>query len=179
LPKIVDREAYRDELLDAALTIFAKRGYRATTMRSLAKDLGVSTGTVYHYVENKSDLFRQVVQRAAATLVAEALERLEHRAGADRLEVLFDFVHDRRHAWRALFLTALDAVREPGSVDAGVVTETLRGLQRVVADRLETSAGKARMVIEVLLGRLAHEVLTGDHKAAGVSLDVLRAALVE
>jgi AcrR family transcriptional regulator len=62
VPKIVDREEYRKELLAQCFNIFAERGYGATTMRQISQGLGVSTGTLYHYFPNKRALFEQLVE---------------------------------------------------------------------------------------------------------------------
>jgi AcrR family transcriptional regulator len=62
VPKIVDREEYRKELLTQCFNIFAERGYGATTMRQISQGLGVSTGTLYHYFPNKRALFEQLVE---------------------------------------------------------------------------------------------------------------------
>ncbi|HUR83000.1 MAG TPA: helix-turn-helix domain-containing protein, partial [Thermoanaerobaculia bacterium] len=40
-------ERSRHAVLDAALHLFASQGYRATTMREIADEAGVSTGNVY------------------------------------------------------------------------------------------------------------------------------------
>lgn len=45
------------DLIDAALTVFAKRGLEKTRMSDIAKELGVSAGTLYNYVESKDALF--------------------------------------------------------------------------------------------------------------------------
>jgi AcrR family transcriptional regulator len=66
MPKVVDHEAYRAELLEQSYAVFVKLGYAACTMRVLAQDLGVSTGALYHYFKTKEDLFEQLVQSKAA-----------------------------------------------------------------------------------------------------------------
>ena len=62
MPKIVDHNRYRQELLSKCLTVFADQGYGAITMRQLAQELEVSTGTLYHYFPNKEGIFIQLVQ---------------------------------------------------------------------------------------------------------------------
>jgi AcrR family transcriptional regulator len=52
-----------EELLDAALTVFGERGFRATTLEEVATRAGVSKGTVYLYFESKEALFRAVVEK--------------------------------------------------------------------------------------------------------------------
>ncbi|MBE9032508.1 TetR/AcrR family transcriptional regulator [filamentous cyanobacterium LEGE 11480] len=61
MPKIVDHELYRQELLGKSFHLFADRGYAAITMRQLATGLGVSTGTLYHYFPSKQVIFEQMV----------------------------------------------------------------------------------------------------------------------
>ncbi|MFQ4137545.1 TetR/AcrR family transcriptional regulator [Nodosilinea sp. PGN35] len=62
MPKIVDHDQYREELLDQCFDLFAKKGYAALTMRQIAQGLGVSTGTLYHYFPSKEGLFEQLVR---------------------------------------------------------------------------------------------------------------------
>lgn len=62
MPKIVDRDLYRKELLAKCFDLFAQKGYGSLTMRQVAKEIGVSTGTLYHYFTSKEELFRQLVE---------------------------------------------------------------------------------------------------------------------
>ena len=62
MPKIVDRERYRKELLQKCFDLFAQRGYGSLTMRQIAKNLGVSTGTLYHYFPSKQEIFVQLIE---------------------------------------------------------------------------------------------------------------------
>jgi AcrR family transcriptional regulator len=62
MPKIVDHDRYRKELLSQCLGVIAEKGYAAITMRQIAEGLGVSTGTLYHYFPSKDSLFDQLVE---------------------------------------------------------------------------------------------------------------------
>jgi AcrR family transcriptional regulator len=61
MPKIVDHEKYRAELLFRSFDIIAERGAEVLSMRDLAEALKVSTGTLYHYFPSKQDLIDQLV----------------------------------------------------------------------------------------------------------------------
>jgi len=54
-------EQSRRQVLDAALSLFSHQGYRATTMREIADEAGVSTGNVYHHFEDKEQIFRTLL----------------------------------------------------------------------------------------------------------------------
>src|SRR5579872_6244732 len=45
------------DLLSAASRVFAAKGYRQTQMSDIAREMGVSQGTLYNYVESKEALF--------------------------------------------------------------------------------------------------------------------------
>lgn len=52
-----------EKIREAALDLFSRRGYRATTMRDIAARAGVSTGNVYHHFGSKEVLFTGLVER--------------------------------------------------------------------------------------------------------------------
>jgi AcrR family transcriptional regulator len=49
------------EILDAALRVFAARGYAATRLEDVAAAAGVTKGTIYYYFKNKEDLLDRLV----------------------------------------------------------------------------------------------------------------------
>ncbi|HEY8572071.1 TetR/AcrR family transcriptional regulator [Phenylobacterium sp.] len=70
-PKFRRRKAARpDEIVHAALQVFAERGFAAAKLDEIARRAGVSKGALYLYFETKEDLFRAVVERAIAPNVA-------------------------------------------------------------------------------------------------------------
>jgi AcrR family transcriptional regulator len=70
----------RDRALDAALVSFAARGYEATSLDDVARELGVSKQAVLYYFKSKPALLDAVVDRSALEL-SEALEAALVRAG--------------------------------------------------------------------------------------------------
>lgn len=63
-------EQRREEILEAAIQLFARHGYMDTDLQVLADDLGVGKGTVYRHFGSKQRLFL-----AAADLVMRKLRR--------------------------------------------------------------------------------------------------------
>jgi len=57
---VEELDAFRERAVAAATKLFAEQGYRGVTLRSLAKELGVSPMTPYRYFENKEELFSMV-----------------------------------------------------------------------------------------------------------------------
>lgn len=73
-------EARRDDILNAALDLFATRGVEETTMSDIADDAGISAGAIYRYFPGKADLMRECylrVQREAQQRLQEARDDAE------------------------------------------------------------------------------------------------------
>jgi len=54
VPELIEKR--RGQITQAALELFGRRGYHATTIRDIAKRAGVSIGTIYQYVTDKEDV---------------------------------------------------------------------------------------------------------------------------
>ena len=61
------------EILDAALTVFAERGYRNTRLEDVGDAAGVTKGAIYHYFANKEDLLLRAIEQRSE----EAFGRIE------------------------------------------------------------------------------------------------------
>jgi AcrR family transcriptional regulator len=53
----------RDRLVDAALTVFAREGVAAASIKKIGRAAGVAPALIYHYFESKEALLAEVVQR--------------------------------------------------------------------------------------------------------------------
>lgn len=50
-----------ESLYEVSLQIFAKYGYKKTTVEDIATKLGVTKGNIYFYVKNKDDLYHKTI----------------------------------------------------------------------------------------------------------------------
>lgn len=53
----------REQLIDAALQVFAEKGFDASTIKDIAAAAGVTDGLIYHYFSSKEELLWAVVER--------------------------------------------------------------------------------------------------------------------
>lgn len=83
MAKHVDKEQRQAELLEIAVTVFAERGYQATTMDEIAERAGVSKGMLYIYFKNKEALFGAVFRwfgKMTGEMMVEAISGVEDEA---------------------------------------------------------------------------------------------------
>jgi AcrR family transcriptional regulator len=82
MPRVVDREARRAELVSAAAAVFARQGVANTAVSDIVRAAGVAQGTFYLYFDSKDDAVLAVVDRIAEGLVTGTTERVASSASA-------------------------------------------------------------------------------------------------
>ena len=79
----------RQQILIAAATLFCEKGYKATTLRDIAKVNGMGLGSTYYYFTSKEDILREVLDSGQISIlesVSKAVASLPLSASAlDRL----------------------------------------------------------------------------------------------
>lgn len=70
-------------ILDAALEVFAERGFHGTTIPEIAAAAGVGAGTLYRYFEHKEALVNEVYRDAKLRLRAALMDELPPPTGPD------------------------------------------------------------------------------------------------
>jgi len=78
----------RQELVNAAVELFVQKGFHKTTVREIAKEFGMSMGTLYDYIRTKEDIlflvcdhiFKSVSDKLQSSLVSkkDAVENLRN-----------------------------------------------------------------------------------------------------
>ena len=70
-PKVV--EDRREQIIDAAMRVFAQKGFVRATNKDVAHEAGITAGLIYHYFENKEALLMAVIEGRSPLKVLSAL----------------------------------------------------------------------------------------------------------
>ncbi|HUE08253.1 MAG TPA: TetR/AcrR family transcriptional regulator [Acidimicrobiales bacterium] len=118
-----------DRILDAALASFASRGYEATSLDAVAKELELTKQSILYWFPSKDALLEAVIARSASDL-SVALETALQRAGEgwDRVEAVVRSVF--RLAARQPELLGL--LREVGRLGPPAATQMTLALEPLV-----------------------------------------------
>ena len=65
------------QILDAAVQLLIRFGFRKTTIDDVAREAGVGKGTIYLHWKDKNELFRAALWRASQQAIDDMLERLK------------------------------------------------------------------------------------------------------
>ena len=67
-PKVV--EDRREQIIDAAMQVFAQKGFTRATNKDIAREAGITPGLIYYYFESKEDLLKTIIEtRSPAQLM--------------------------------------------------------------------------------------------------------------
>ncbi len=67
-PKVV--EDRRDQIIDAAMRVFAQKGFARATNKDIAREAGITPGLIYYYFESKEALLKAIIEtRSPAQLM--------------------------------------------------------------------------------------------------------------
>jgi TetR/AcrR family transcriptional regulator, mexJK operon transcriptional repressor len=69
--------AKRAQILAGAVTTFMREGFAATSMEQIAKEAGVSKGTLYNHFDSKQALFSTIIQRECARIQEQVFDLTE------------------------------------------------------------------------------------------------------
>jgi AcrR family transcriptional regulator len=95
-------EITRERVLNATALLFARKGYLATSMRDVAANLGMKSGSLYYYYDSKEALLAAVLSQridqtlkaleaAVAALPNAASVRSQFRAAArENIKIIFN-----------------------------------------------------------------------------------------
>jgi AcrR family transcriptional regulator len=116
----------RGRILEAALEMFADRGYEATTMRDVAREAGASVGLAYRYFTSKEEFALALYMRLSEESEEWAKDGLAGGTVAERFEramlAKLDQVSPHRDPLAALLTRALDPSSPISALGEGTAT---------------------------------------------------------
>ncbi|MEU4225600.1 TetR/AcrR family transcriptional regulator [Nonomuraea sp. NPDC026600] len=152
MPKIVDHDERRREVLSAARRVIVRDGIDAATTRAIAKEAGYSNGVLAHYFADKDEILLSALRQSHQRIRERLTRKIE---GATGLAALRELLLDN---------LPLDAERtqetrlEVSFWSRSLASDHLAEVQRAEAAELRTAVRR-------LLGeaRAAGELTTGEN----------------
>ena len=88
MPKIVDHDQRRIEIVEAVWRIIARGGFAAATMREIAAEAGFANGGLKHYFAGKDELLAAAFQHTFFRINERAAHAIGNTTGADAVRLL-------------------------------------------------------------------------------------------
>lgn len=163
-----DRQAdRRRQILEAAVKVFAEKGFHAARVGDIAEEAGIAYGLVYHYFESKEDLLETIFRTTWTEMLARVREVEE--AGVPAAEAVRQVTALLLRTWRRdpdLVRVLVREVTRNQHVQREIeeITEAMKTLEGIIRRGQETGEFRAdldaRLAAVVFYGAL-EEVLSG------------------
>ncbi len=155
-PKVV--EDRREQIIDAAMHVFAQKGFARATNKDIAREAGITPGLIYHYFDSKEALLKAIIEgrsplRIVNTLPPQALalppEVFLHFIVMQVLGILEEenFIQLIR-----VFLPEVVYNQNTGSTISSAIQQVLGFLESYFQSKME--AGELRKTDPVLIPQL-------------------------
>lgn len=110
-------------ILEAAVEVFAEKGFASSSTQEIAKKAKVAEGTIFRHFKTKKDLLLSIVAPLMAQFIAPFVLKDVYPILNSRYERYEDFV-------RALFLNRLQFVRQNRAV-LKILLQEIPGFSRI------------------------------------------------
>ncbi|MGB6308373.1 MAG: helix-turn-helix domain-containing protein [Steroidobacteraceae bacterium] len=104
VPEAEPTDTRQSALLDAAVGVFARYGFRKTSMEEVARAAGVSRQGLYLQFANKEELFRKALEHSLSSQLNEAIAALSQGEQSLELRIIAAC-----NAWSGRFVGSLGA----------------------------------------------------------------------
>src|SRR5690348_9148705 len=171
LSTLTDRSTGQEDkrrlILDAAVRVFARKGFHTCRVGDIAEEAGVAHGLLYHYFRSKDEVLECVFTETWSDIVG-AIQRVEETSEPAR-ERLAGIAKILLRAWRRdpdlVRVVVREIVRTPELQQRlGTVHEAFSAIERIISRAQESGEFRAdvdaRLASFVFYGAL-EEILTG------------------
>ncbi len=164
MPKVVDHDKIREELLENCFKIFSQKGYSKVSIREIAKETGLSTGSIYHYFKNKEEILEQMfayIRKKNFGKYQEMIQDVE--SIEDRLKIITEFWKEHIDDYQDLILLSIDYLRNNNSIKGNKMFHDFAVFYiTALSDTLKLSTGETQILFTYLMGTVMTSLLIPD-----------------
>jgi TetR/AcrR family transcriptional regulator of autoinduction and epiphytic fitness len=158
-------EFRRNEILTAARSVFARKGFALGIMDEIAREAGIAKGTIYLYFRSKNDVYKALLDHDMNLLQQLTLERIDRATN----------LRDKIHGFLLIRMEHADEKREFFRI-MDSERANLHMTRKQYRDFLHEPVARLAQAIDTAMetGTIRH---TDSEKAAWLIVDVARGAI--
>ncbi len=160
-------EDKRRQILDAAVRVFARKGFHATRVGDIAGEAGVAHGLLYHYFESKDDVLEAVFHENWSVLLARiaSVEESDEPAVDQLRHIAAIVLRTWLHLPDVVHVVVREFARSPElAARLSELVQPIEAVERVIRRGIERGEFRSdvdpRMAATVVYGSI-DELLTG------------------
>ncbi|MGI6452572.1 MAG: TetR/AcrR family transcriptional regulator [Syntrophomonadaceae bacterium] len=101
------KSAKYNQIIEAAVRVFSKKGYHNTKMEEIAVAAQIGKGTIYEYFDSKLHLFQEMLEKSINMYYESLRVNRDHLSVADRIQIIMEshirFLQEQKELTRLVF----------------------------------------------------------------------------
>ncbi|NPA32845.1 MAG: TetR/AcrR family transcriptional regulator [Aquificae bacterium] len=103
------RSDTKDKILEAALKLFSRKGFRETTVKDIAKEVGITEGAIYRHFHSKDEIIQELLSSITKELREEIQKAIDEGGSEEEtftkiVEALIRYAFTKPESFRFLNL---------------------------------------------------------------------------
>jgi len=162
MPKIIDHEKYREDMIVKCFELFSMKGFINVTMREIATELNLSTGALYHYFPTKQSIFEQMMNY----IVKKDMDRLREATNMDespedRMLKAGRMIDENKEYYKNMMLLVLDYYRnQPQAETKDMLERFAKSYIETISDQIDLPIQMSHSIFFWLIGLIYTDLLS-------------------
>ncbi|MCS7228640.1 MAG: TetR/AcrR family transcriptional regulator [Candidatus Kryptonium sp.] len=148
------RERHKQEIIESALYLFGKKGYKDTTIEEIAEHAQFSKGAIYFYFSSKKQLFDEILKSLFDKVQSFADEARAHKGDAKEklrtyaLKLVHFFLIENRYSFLVMMQAIMQMEAEEKETTKNYVMERLHQISKTLTDiiKADIKTGKLKNI---------------------------------
>jgi AcrR family transcriptional regulator len=132
-----DKSDIRDQIVDAASSLFSRYGFRKATMDEIANTMGKGKSSIYYYFSSKEEIYEAVIEREAEFLRREVVKSISQ-------------AHNPKDKLRNYVLARMKTFRRVSNFYEAIRTEVVSHLDFIDRIRKKYDREEIRLLQDIL-----------------------------
>lgn len=146
--RLVEKETLKNKILSAATEIMIKEGYPNLSIRKIARMIGYSPGSIYHYFRDKTEIVTCLVERGYHKILARMVAIPVNREEPEKtiiasFKAYIDLVMESPLEYQAVLFNEIEEVKSQVAILSSGVSEN-RQTMRMLCEMIRIGVGQGR-----------------------------------
>ncbi|WP_444930708.1 TetR/AcrR family transcriptional regulator [Microbulbifer sp. SSSA002] len=180
---LTDPDSARGRLLNAAARLFEQKGFARTTVRDLAAEVGILSGSIFHHFSSKEQILCEVMREVtifAGARMRTAAER--SRSPQERLRACIqcelEAIHGLAVPGFSILVVEWRSLSEDSQQEVLRLREEYEQIWRDAIEAAQCPGGDPALVRRLLVGALSHTYSWFKPRDKGLSISDLAARIL-
>ncbi len=150
MPKIVDFDKKKQEIMEESIDVFVQKGYYGTKLSDISDRCGMGRTTLYQYFKNKDEIFEFAIKNISSRLEDDCKNIIDDDSisAVDKINMIVEILTRRGEKEKNMIIIMIDLwlmLKRKNNTIPGKLNEHVSKLRRIFNQLLEEGVAKKQI----------------------------------